>query len=73
MENEHKSVREALVSAYEKNITTRLKSELYNSDVNNYSCTKDASTSNFLSSSIPNHQSPDMILQTKTNKHFPLF
>ncbi|KAK0585536.1 hypothetical protein LWI29_030021 [Acer saccharum] len=46
MENEHKSVREALVSAYEKNITTRLKSELYNSDVNNYSYTKDASTRN---------------------------
>ncbi|KAF3675199.1 ABC transporter G family member 14 [Capsicum annuum] len=45
-EHEKKTVREALISAYDKNISTRLKSELCNSDTNNYSYTKDVSTKN---------------------------
>lgn len=44
-EQEKKSVREALISAYDKNISTRLKTELCSSDTNNYSYTKDVSTS----------------------------
>uniref|UniRef100_A0A5B7B013 Putative ABC transporter G family member 14 n=1 Tax=Davidia involucrata TaxID=16924 RepID=A0A5B7B013_DAVIN len=44
-EQEQKSVREVLISAYEKNISTRLKAELCSLDVNNYSYTKDATTS----------------------------
>jgi len=44
-EQEQKSVREALISAYEKNISTRLKAELCNLDPNNYYYTKDASES----------------------------
>uniref|UniRef100_A0A5B7B0A4 Putative ABC transporter G family member 14 n=1 Tax=Davidia involucrata TaxID=16924 RepID=A0A5B7B0A4_DAVIN len=43
-EQEQKSVREILVSAYDKNISTRLKAELCSLDVNNYSYTKDATT-----------------------------
>ncbi|KAG6782141.1 hypothetical protein POTOM_011531 [Populus tomentosa] len=43
MEQEQKLVKEALISAYEKNISTRLKAELCNSDPNNYKYTKDAS------------------------------
>ncbi|XP_077234759.1 ATP-binding cassette 14 isoform X2 [Tasmannia lanceolata] len=35
-EEEHKSVREALISAYDRNIATRLKTQLCNLDVNNY-------------------------------------
>ncbi|XP_044468100.1 ABC transporter G family member 14-like [Mangifera indica] len=46
IEQEQKSLRENLKSAYEKNISTRLKAELYSSEVNNYSHTKDASTRN---------------------------
>jgi pimeloyl-CoA synthetase len=45
MEQEQKLVKEALISAYEKNISTRLKAELCNSDPNNYNYTKDASAS----------------------------
>lgn len=45
-EQEKKSVREALISAYDKNIYTRLKTELCSSDTNNYSYTKDVSTIN---------------------------
>ncbi|XP_011028515.1 PREDICTED: ABC transporter G family member 14-like [Populus euphratica] len=45
-EQEQKSVREALISAYEKNISTRLKAELCNLDPNNYYYTKDASERN---------------------------
>ncbi|GAV79148.1 ABC_tran domain-containing protein/ABC2_membrane domain-containing protein [Cephalotus follicularis] len=44
MEQEQKSVREALKSAYEKNVSARLKSELYNSEVNSYNYKKDASS-----------------------------
>lgn len=44
-EQEKKSVREALISAYDKNISTRLKTELCSSDTNNYSNEKDVSTS----------------------------
>ena len=47
-EQEQKSVKDALISAYEKNISTRLKAELCNSDVNNYANTKESSTSNSL-------------------------
>ncbi|KAF3679831.1 putative conserved oligomeric Golgi complex subunit 6-like [Capsicum annuum] len=43
-EQEKKSAREALISAYVKNISTRLKTELCSSDANNYSHTKDVST-----------------------------
>lgn len=46
-EQEKKSVREALISAYDKNISTRLKTELCSSDTNNYSYAKDVSTSKF--------------------------
>jgi ABC-type multidrug transport system ATPase subunit/ABC-type multidrug transport system permease subunit len=42
IEQEQKSARENLKSAYEKNISTRLKAELYNPEVNSY--TKDASS-----------------------------
>ncbi|XP_022731618.1 ABC transporter G family member 14-like [Durio zibethinus] len=45
-EQEQKSVKDALISAYEKNISTRLKAELCNSDVNNYVNTKEASARN---------------------------
>ncbi|KAK6925676.1 ABC transporter-like, ATP-binding domain [Dillenia turbinata] len=38
---EQKLVKEALVSAYDKNISSRLKSELCNVDANNYNCKKD--------------------------------
>ncbi|XP_034677197.1 LOW QUALITY PROTEIN: ABC transporter G family member 14 [Vitis riparia] len=46
MEQEQKSVREALISAYEKNISTRLKAELCSVDVNNYNYTKDGRARN---------------------------
>ncbi|KAH0693095.1 hypothetical protein KY290_021272 [Solanum tuberosum] len=36
----------ALISAYDKNISTRLKTELCSSDTNNYSYAKDVSTRN---------------------------
>ncbi|KAF5441875.1 hypothetical protein F2P56_037186 [Juglans regia] len=41
MEEEQKLVKEALISAYDKNISTRLKTELCSFDVNNYNYTKD--------------------------------
>ncbi|EYU37490.1 hypothetical protein MIMGU_mgv1a026680mg [Erythranthe guttata] len=40
------SVREFLVSAYDKNIATRLKTELCSSDVSSYSYTKESATRN---------------------------
>ncbi|KAL6979992.1 ABC transporter G member 14 [Sarracenia purpurea var. burkii] len=43
-EQEQKLLRNVLISAYDKNISTRLKAELYSLDVNNYNYTKDAST-----------------------------
>ncbi|KAJ8555256.1 hypothetical protein K7X08_012752 [Anisodus acutangulus] len=49
-EQEKKSVREALISSYDKNISTRLKTELCNLDTNNYSYTKDVSTRNGVNS-----------------------
>ncbi|KAK6782813.1 hypothetical protein RDI58_020609 [Solanum bulbocastanum] len=49
-EQEKKSVREALISAYDKNISTRLKTELCSSDTNNYSYAKDISTRNGVNS-----------------------
>ncbi|XP_009757349.1 ABC transporter G family member 14-like [Nicotiana sylvestris] len=45
-EQEKKSVREALISAYDKTISTRLKTELCSLDTNNYSYKKDVSTKN---------------------------
>ncbi|XP_016462263.2 ABC transporter G family member 14 [Nicotiana tabacum] len=45
-EQEKKSVREALISAYDKTISTRLKTELCSLDTNNYSYKKDVSTRN---------------------------
>lgn len=45
MEQKQKLVKEALISAYEKNISTRLRAELRNWDVNSYNYTKDASAS----------------------------
>ncbi|KAF7829099.1 ABC transporter G family member 14 [Senna tora] len=47
LEQERKMVREALISAYDKNIATRLKAELCSLNVN-YNITKDASTRNDL-------------------------
>lgn len=46
-EKEQKLVREALISAYDKNIATRLKAELCSLDINNYGYSKDSSTSKF--------------------------
>lgn len=46
-EQEQKSVRQILRSAYENNISTRLRAELCSVDVNNYNYTKNASTSKF--------------------------
>lgn len=43
------SVREILISAYDKNISTRLKTELCSSDVSGYNYTKETSISKFLS------------------------
>ncbi|KAF9685108.1 hypothetical protein SADUNF_Sadunf03G0020000 [Salix dunnii] len=43
MEKEQKLVKEALILAYEKNISTRMKAELSNSDPDSYNYTKDAS------------------------------
>ncbi|XP_027081585.1 ABC transporter G family member 14 [Coffea eugenioides] len=43
-EKEQKLVREALISAYDKNIATRLKAELCSLDINNYAYAKDSST-----------------------------
>ncbi|XVE57294.1 hypothetical protein DITRI_Ditri04bG0080000 [Diplodiscus trichospermus] len=45
-EQEQKSVKDALISAYEKNIYTRLKAELCNSDLNNYVNIKEATARN---------------------------
>ncbi|XAR69210.1 hypothetical protein NMG60_11000713 [Bertholletia excelsa] len=45
-EQERKSVRDALISAYDKKISTGLKAELCSLDVNNYSYKKDAYTRN---------------------------
>ncbi|KAK7262806.1 hypothetical protein RJT34_30387 [Clitoria ternatea] len=47
-EKENKLVREALVSAYNKNIATRLKDELCSLEVNSYNTIKDASTRNHI-------------------------
>ncbi|KAJ1380934.1 P-loop containing nucleoside triphosphate hydrolase [Sesbania bispinosa] len=44
LEQERKMVRESLISAYEKNIATRLKAEVCSLEVNNYNITKDACT-----------------------------
>ncbi|CAJ1930774.1 unnamed protein product [Sphenostylis stenocarpa] len=46
LEQERKQVRESLISAYEKNIATRLKDEVCNLEVNNHNITKDACTGN---------------------------
>ncbi|KAJ4707609.1 ABC transporter-like protein [Melia azedarach] len=45
-EQDQKLVREALKSAYQKNISTKLKAELENSDANNCSSTKNGSARN---------------------------
>lgn len=47
-EQEKKSVRQTLMSAYENNISPRLRAELFNADVNNYNHTKNDSTSKVL-------------------------
>lgn len=44
-EQERKSVRQILVSAYENNISTRLRAELCGVDANNYNYAKNAPTS----------------------------
>ena len=44
-EQERKLVRDVLISAYDKNISTRLRAELCSLDINNYNYTKDATTS----------------------------
>ncbi|KAL2334151.1 hypothetical protein Fmac_015364 [Flemingia macrophylla] len=45
-EAEKKSVREALISAYDRNLATRLKDELCSLEVNSHNVIKDASTRN---------------------------
>ncbi|KAJ7953284.1 ABC transporter-like protein [Quillaja saponaria] len=50
MEQEQKLVREALISAYDKNISTKLKAELCSLEFNNYNITKDASAKNDIKS-----------------------
>jgi len=45
-DQEKNAVRDILISAYDKNISTRLKAELCSSEVGNYNCTKDASMRN---------------------------
>lgn len=46
LEHERKTVRESLISAYDKNIATRLKAEVSSMEVNNFNNnTKDACTS----------------------------
>ncbi|XP_058221873.1 ABC transporter G family member 14-like [Rhododendron vialii] len=45
-DQEKKAMRDILISAYDKNISTRLKAELCSLDVNNYNCARDASTRN---------------------------
>jgi len=57
-EAENKLVREALISAYDKNIATKLKDELCSLEVNNYEVIRDASTSkcsNFSMKNIHRH------------------
>ena len=44
-EQERMLVRDVLISAYDKNISTRLRAELCSLDINNYNYTKDATTS----------------------------
>ncbi|KAK7367143.1 hypothetical protein VNO80_09152 [Phaseolus coccineus] len=46
LEQERKQVRESLISAYEKNIATRLKAEVCSLEVNNHNVTKDACARN---------------------------
>lgn len=45
MEQEQKLIKEALISAYDKNISTRLKAELCSYDANSYNYAKDGSKS----------------------------
>jgi hypothetical protein len=46
LEHERKIVKESLISAYDKNIATRLKAEVCSMEVNNYNnITKDSCTS----------------------------
>ncbi|PSR91728.1 ABC transporter G family member 14 like [Actinidia chinensis var. chinensis] len=45
-EQERMLVRDVLISAYDKNISTRLRAELCSLDINNYNYTKDATTRN---------------------------
>ncbi|KAK7346180.1 hypothetical protein VNO80_20695 [Phaseolus coccineus] len=47
-EAENKLVREALISAYDKNIATKLKDELCSLEVNNYEVIRDGSTRNHI-------------------------
>lgn len=49
-EEESQRAKDALISAYDKNISTRLRAELCSLDVNNTTCTQDTSTSKFLPS-----------------------
>ncbi|KAG5000252.1 hypothetical protein JHK82_021411 [Glycine max] len=51
LEHEIKQVRESLISAYEKNIATRLKVEVCRLEANNYNITKDACATAYISSS----------------------
>lgn len=45
LEQERKMVRESLITAYDKNIATKLKAEVCSLEVNNYNFTKDAMSS----------------------------
>lgn len=49
-------VREALISAYEKNIATKLKDELCSLEVNNYEVIRNGSTSKCSNLSVKNIQ-----------------
>lgn len=48
-EQETKSVRQILMSAYENNLSSRLRAELFNADINNYNYTKNDPTSKVFS------------------------
>lgn len=61
-------MRETLLSAYENNISPRLKTELCNSDVNNYNYTKDTNSSNYYALFLSDFQfSDEQRIDSETN------
>ncbi|XAR70743.1 hypothetical protein NMG60_11027718 [Bertholletia excelsa] len=76
-EQEKKSTRDTLISAYDKNISTRLEDEFCSLDLNNYSNTKDASTRNHAKSDqwCTNwwHQFKVLLLRGLRERHYDAF